>query len=249
MMSYMQLPPFPLIPSCEQQETNNIIYPNSFFIPHVFNTLPLPELVKYLENVENVGTIQRIESIPKTNLTDGHEYYSCFVFLENWSTCDNATYIRGRLYENESVRLFYNDTVFITLLPNKSSITQLADPEHMDLCVCLYEDMTEETVLKVMEGLDLGKVEYVEIQPYTSYTNPHWYKPVEFKYNLVTIRFKYWYKTRVAYSFQSHLALYGSVNVSVFGVTSCWTFYHCTPALTSVNPYVWVREGESDYAD
>ena len=239
MMSYMPLPPFPLIPPCEQE--TNVIYTDSFFIPHVFNSLPLQELADYLENVEKIGVVSRIESIPKTNLTDGHAYYSCFVFLEKWGDDENAKYIMSRIYSNESVRLFYNDTVFITLLPNKSSITQMAEPEHMDLCVCLYEDITEDTVKKVMEGLDLGKVEYVEMQPYTSYTNPHWYKPVEFKYNLATIRFKYWYKTRSAYSFQNHLALYNSVNVSAFGVTSCWIFYRCPAVLESENPYVWYR--------
>lgn len=241
MMSYMPLPPFPLIPPCEQ-EANNIIYKDSFYIPHVFNSLSLQDLAYYLETVENIGVISRIESIPKTNLTDGHEYYSCFVFMEKWNEDEGTKYITDRIYKNDSVRLFYNDTVYITLLPNKSSITQMPDPEHMDLCVCLHEDMKEETVRKVMEGLDVGKVEVVDIQPYTSYTNPNWYKPVEFKYNLVTIRFKYWYKTRSAYSFQNHMALYGSASVSVFGVTSCWTFYRCPAALTSENPYVWVRE-------
>ena len=234
----MPVPPFPLIAN---EQESNVIYRNSFFIPHVFNTLPLPELVTFLENEENIGVISRIESIPKKNLTDGHDYYSCFVFLE-WNENDaNAKYIMDRIYRNENVRVFYNDTMFITLLPNKSSITQMPEPDHIDLCVCLYEDIKEDSVLKVMEGLDLGKVEYVDLVPYSSCTNPNWYKPVELKYNMATIRFKYWYKTRAAYSFQHHLALYGDVNINVFGVTSCWTFYSCAAALESVNPYVWVR--------
>ncbi len=237
----------------QEEPELEIIYGNSFFIPHVFDYISLNDLVFLIEN-STIGIVEKIESIPKINQTDGHNYYSCFVFMKEWMNNDFSQEIQNKLFENSQSRIYYTNIYkngnpeYIVILPNKSSTTQKENPKHIDLTLFLHTDVRLETIQSVMEGLDLGKIKYIEfIENNSLFTTTNtwkhanldiWNKHAGFRYNTVNIRFEYWYKTNTAYEFQNELFTSSFVDIPVFDRT-VWSFYELPPLFQSYNPYVW----------
>jgi hypothetical protein len=245
----------------QQEEEENVVYTDSFFIPHVFSYFSLESLVNLIENngENSIGKVERIESIPKTNPHTGHSYYSCFVILEKWADTQFAYDLERRLYNDEQTRLYFDPNAggkYIVLLPNKSETSFLEAPEHMDLMLYLHTDVRLETVFNVMEGLDIGKINSIE--SYLYFPPPHaennndnpslwkhantdmWNNKVKPTYNVVYVRFDYWYKTQTAYNFKKEFKTVTYAEIPVFeGVQ--WIFYETQPRFNGVNPYVWQR--------
>jgi hypothetical protein len=251
-------------------EKENVIYIDSFFIPHVFEYITLDRLVEMIETPSpskgdgdtSIGIVDKIESIPKINQKDGHPYYSCFVTLKSWANNGYARTLMYRLYNDEQIRLYYesdkyrNDE-YIVLLPNKSETSMMEAPKHTDLVLYLHSDISMETVLNIMQGLDIGQVHSIETelisQPHSNNTyydssfklwegvnSDIWNQTVNTQYNTVYVRFSYWYKTQTAYNFNREMIKSTFVDVPVFNGT-VWTFFETTPKYDGVNPYVWQR--------
>ena len=241
-----------------EQGNNSIINSHSFFIPHVFNHITLNDLVKLIQESSpykgNVGIVDKIESIPKINKTDGHPYYSCFVFMKEWGNNNYAKDLRFKLYNNEQSRIYYKlnnyaNVEYIVLLPNKSETSLMNAPTHTDLVLYLHTDIRLETVYNIMEGLDLGKIRCIEAELYSSMptttsniwndANPDiWKTKVRTQYNIIHIRFDYWYKTQTAYKFKEEIKKLTYINIPVFDGT-IWTFYETDAKYEGVNPYIW----------
>jgi hypothetical protein len=229
----------------------------SIYIPHV-NANQTKLFVKdVLENKYNLGVVSKIECIPKVNQVDGHEYYSCFIFFERWGTGEHASYILNRLLHNEQTRLKHTGSQYWVICMNNSVVAFYENPVHMDLISYLHTDFTTETVLSVMEGLDLGKIEHIEFvrgsddnyygdNVIWNNVNKHmWTKNVPYHYNSVIVRFSFWYRTQTAYAFQSQLNENGFIDIPIFdGVT--WTFYSQTPLFDGANPHVWCKEKDEN---
>jgi len=254
--------------SVEKDENENVIYINSFFIPHVFDNVTLYDLVQMIETSSpfkgegdtSIGIVDKIESIPKINQKNGHSYYSCFVTLKSWANNAYARNLMLKLYNDEQSRLYYKPEdsiypIYIALLPNKSETSMMDAPNHTDLVLYLHSDIRLETVMSVMEGLDIGKIHSIESrlmyqsnddQSKLSYelwecVNPEmWNQKVNHQYNAVYVRFSYWYKTQTAYNFKREMIDLTNVNIPVFNGT-VWTFYEIPPKYEGVNPYVWQR--------
>lgn len=269
----------PVVP---EPSPETVIYKDSFFIPHVHEYISLEQLVfliessemglsglsssySYVSNEHNTNTkmciVEKIESIPKTNQKDGHPYYSCFVYVK-WHDSAFAKDVQHYLNNDRAYRLYYRMTVescpqYIVMLPNKSHVTQMPAPRHVDLCLCLPSFVGgNDVVFAVMEGLDLGKVcetEAFDMDENTSYmlssnenttwehVNPTiWEKKMNVEYKVVYVHFEYWYKTQTAYRFQEEMDKNHCVKIPIANGL-VWTFYEMHPKYPGINPYVWVR--------
>lgn len=252
-----------------QDEEENVIYIDSFFIPHVFDHVSLDQLVDIIEKSDHykgegdtsIGIVEKIEAIPKIHEKDGHSYYSCFVSLKSWANTDYSRKLMFSLYNDEQTRVYYkaNDygkASYIVLMPNKSEISMAETPKHSDLVLYLHSDTTYETVLNVIEGLDIGKVHSIEMErvlPITNspnvdkinvpceWVNPEmWSRKVCPTYNIVFVRMEYWYKTQTAYSFKQVMNDSTFVELNVFEGTT-WTIYETAPKFEGINPYVLMK--------
>lgn len=250
----------------EKEEEENVIYIDSFFIPHVFDHISLPQLVDLIEQSSpykgegntSIGVVEKIESIPKVNQKNGRSYYSCFVTLSSWSNNEYARSLMYTLYNDEQSRLYYKldgslKAEYMAVLPNKSETSMMDAPKHTDLVMYLHPDTRLETVMSVMEGLDIGKIYTIEANIKPAYetsssasglwksANPSmWYQKVDQTYMEVVVCMEYWYKTQTAYNFKREMENATFIEIPVF--EGCyWTIYEIEPRFEGVNPYVWVR--------
>jgi len=253
---------FPTTTSPEEKE--NVIYIDSFFIPYVVEHISLERLVELIEKSSpykgsgdtSIGIVEKIESIPKVNPKTGRGYYSCFVTLRSWAKNDCAHELMLRLYDDKQSRLYFKDGInlvpqFLYILPNKSETSMMMPPIHTDLVLYLHSDIRLETVLSVIEGLDIGKIHCIEAELIPHHVNENtchldwvnqdmWRKNVNFQYNMVYITMDYWYKTQTAYAFKNEMKNSTYVEVPLYE-GSIWTIYETAPRLLGVNPYVWER--------
>jgi len=247
------------------KENENVIYINSFFIPRLPDEMSLDQLVdiiqssspyKGVDGENSIGVVEKIESIPKISTKDGKPFKSAFVTLTSWSDNEYAQSLMMKLYNDEQTRVYYNppnseyiNPKFIVLLPNKSEISMENPPKHTDLILYLHTDTRLETVLNVIEGLDIGRVHSIEAEllPYNdscginlpNYINVDiWNQTVKPRYNAVRVNMDYWYKTKTAYAFKSEIEKTTFVEVPVFEGTN-WIIYETEPKFDGINPYVW----------
>jgi hypothetical protein len=225
----------------------------SIYLPHVHATDSKEFVLEVLENKFKLGVISKIECIPKINQTDGHEYYSCFVFFESWGTGENASYVLSRLLCNEQTKIKYSGDKYWVICMNQSVVAFYKDPVHMDLITYLHTDFTTDTVLSVMNGLDLGKIDSVEFIRgsdanyfgeniiWDKANKSIWDREVPYIYNSVIVRFSFWYRTQTSYAFQYELNQNGYIDIPVSDGL-CWTFYSQTPLLDGVNPNVLYKK-------
>lgn len=226
----------------------------SIFIPHVFGYITKETVVEILQKHYNLGTICKMECIPKVNQTDYHEYYSCYVFFEFWTNDANASYILSRLEKNLVSRLKYSGEKYWQICLNVSEIAFYDSPKHFDLVLYLHPDISKATILTVIESLDIGKVDSIEIEqsdtndPICKYqekvmwqfANPTlWTKKMDFNYNTVKIRFEFWYRTKTTYAFQNSIYHKQYIDIPVF--EGIWTFFSEKPKFEGINPNVWIK--------
>ena len=235
------------------QQTN---YNPSIYLPHVNASDSKLFVREVLEDKYNLGVISKIECIPKKNQTDGHEYYSCFIFFESWGTGEHASFILSRLMCNEQTRIKYCGEKYWVICVNNSVVAHYKDPVHMDLITYLHTDFSTATVLSVMEGLDLGQIDNIEFIRgadanyfgeniiWDKANKDMWNLKVPYSYNSVIIRFSFWFRTQTAYAFQGELNQNGFIDITITDGIS-WTFYSHAPLLDGVNPNVWRRSSST----
>jgi len=248
------------------KEDENVIYIDSFFIPRLPDEMSLDKLVdiiqlsspyKGVDGDNSIGIVEKVESIPKISPKDGKPFKSAFVTLKSWSDNQYAKSLMMKLYNDEQTRVYYNPSdseyinpKFIVLLPNKSEISMKEPPKHTDLILYLHTDTRLETVLNIIEGLDIGRVHSIEAE-LLDYTEPVgidlaeyinvdiWKRIVKPLYNAIRVNMDYWYKTKTAYAFRNEMEKTGYVEVPVFEGTF-WKIYETDSNFEGINPYVWM---------
>ena len=236
--------------------TTQTEYNPSIYLPHV-NACDTKQFVReVLEERYNLGVISKIECIPKVNQTDGHEYYGCFIFFESWGKGEHASYILSRLNRNEQTRIKHTGEKYWVICLNQSVVAFYKDPVHMDLITYLHTDFNTDTVLSVMEGLDLGKVDNIEFIRsadenyfgeniiWDKANKDMWKAKVPYMYNSVIIRFSFWFRTQTAYAFQSELDQNGYIDIPISDGVS-WAFYSHKPLFDGINPNVWHKKSST----
>lgn len=231
--------------------------PNSIFIPHVFDYITLNDLKNMLENTNNgIGSIYKIESIPKENEKDGHHYYSAFVYFETFYNTNLANYMMQNMFcQNQQVKFYYdkenkytNENSYMILTPNTSYNSQF-NVKHMDLVFDMHKDVTEQTLFEILEALDFGKVHHIDVfgkndidtnigvWNIVNSKKTETYK-ISLQFNKVFVRMDYWYKTQIALNIQYEIGLFGFSNVGL-GNGLIITFFETDPMFNGTNPYVW----------
>jgi hypothetical protein len=221
----------------------------SIYLPHVFANITKEFIRDVLQEQFNLGVISKIECIPKFNLVDGHEYFSCFIFFDSWGDGKYPSYLLSRLRGNEQTRLKYSADKYWVICNNQSDVAFYDDPTHIDLVAYLHPDFKLDTVMTVVNGLDLGKINSIELVKnieesyygpdiFWNQTNTSLRDKSRFLCNTVNIRFAFWYRTKSTYKFQEELRNRGFVDVPVSdGLV--WTFYSQKPLSDGNNPNVW----------
>jgi hypothetical protein len=217
----------------------------SIFIPHVFEDIPLSFVVNVLENTYNLGSVSRIESIPKKNRRDGHNYYCCFVFFDSWNEqYDTAIYLDYQMKNDNNTKMFYDEDRYWIVTSNKSELKYTVDiqPKHMSLVTYLPMDISVTEVADVMEQLDFGKIECIHF-PEEGDEDDYYTLDTSLEKRKVTIHYKYWYRTRSASAFQEWMKDKNYVDVAAYDEEGqpCWTFYEAAPITNGINPYIWTK--------
>jgi len=236
----------------------------SIFIPHVFDYITLSDLAQILQTTKGgIGHVFKIESIPKQNETDGHHYYSAFVYFDYFYSTYYGNEIYNTLFlKNEQCKLYLEnrylkENTYIILCPNTSVVSIFAEPVHMDLTLSIHTDFSKDTIERMMEALDFGKVHHIEwgeasvecantegtVWPLVNPAAMEKALP-DFASRIVTVRMEYWYKTQIAIYIQNQIAMQGVANVPIGnGIT--FVLYETEPMLEGVNPFVWYNNGSS----
>ena len=231
--------------------------PMCIYIPYINDTIAITNIVYVFEEKYNIGVIDRIEGVPKVNQTNGHGYFSYFIYMREWNTsvnAVNATYILSNLSRGIQTRIYYDDVRYWVICPNTSEVTSLPIPDHMDLSLYLHTDVTPQTIFTVLEALEFGKVhsiQYITDEPDETDKNKYedqivwkgikkevWQEKVNSTYNTIHIHFDYWYHTKSAFEFQQELSNNKSVDIPIDNSTK-WTFYGIAPMLKGGNPFIY----------
>ena len=194
---------------------------NSFFMPHVLNHITKEFIANTFRNLD-ICVIERIEWKPL------NDYYSCFVFVNEWFNSAASVNFRDRLVNTKKNRIIYSDPWYWNICLNTSEISNYPMPKHMDLEFITHADTSINTIEMVFNALDLGKIHSIEIitgitsglplkkgRDYTvqsdTITIPWfvdencWRSLVVFNQVLVKVHYEYWYRTLTAVKSQSSL--------------------------------------------
>lgn len=194
---------------------------NSFFMPHVYMNISEEFIAKTFDSLD-ICIIERIEKRPQVG-SDGHEYYSCFVFVHEWYNSTTSFNFYDKLVNNKNTRLVYADPWYWNICMNTSEVASYPMPKHMDLEFVTHADTSIQTIEMVFNALDLGKIHSIEIvtgelslkagrdyicpndfieSPWCVNTE-YWKSLVDFKKVMVKVHYEYWYRTLSAMKFQS----------------------------------------------
>jgi hypothetical protein len=173
----------------------------SFYIPHIDADIAFETIANVLQNNMEIGTIDRIEAVPKINQTDGHPYHTCFVYLSKWGCGYNAQFLRNQLVEGKETKLYYMNHRYWKLFANTSPVAKLPMPENYSLELYIPSDYTEpltiDTIANLFDSLEFGRVSGIRYKqpPMVVYDN----------YNCLIVDFQYWYHSENSHQFQLDL--------------------------------------------
>ena len=215
----------------------------SIFIPCIDANITIDQIKNILENVFKLGTILRIEC--QSNRQHKSAFY-CYVFFLEWNDNEYAKFILSRLEKNEPTRIFHNNELNDwIILKNLCEMSFYRDPIHMDLILQLHSDIRCDTILSLIEFLDIGEVQSIEID--NNIDNVLF----PFKTNTIHIHFKYWYRTKSAYDFQTKIIKDNYIEIYLQQTKNCtnekrinnhfWTFYPENPRYSGMNPNIWTN--------
>lgn len=230
----------------------------SFFVPHIDGSIGLDQLTALIEQTYEMGTVGRIEYVPKTNQKDGHMYYQAFVYMQTWGNGYFAQHVRNQLMRGIQTPLYYTDfggnQRFVKCCANRSELAWLPHPEHTDLTLTVAVGTLDANQLMEMIEMDYewGKVRSVEVSA------PRPSQETAANESLVvdmTVHMEYWYHTESAYVFQEMMRRnwyvkieYTDLDTSVVEETKeepptekivSLIFFARTPATEGINPFVY----------
>jgi hypothetical protein len=239
----------------EYRGLNTGKFSQSFFVPHIDWNVSLDQFKFMVEVTYGLGTVNRIEFVPKTNQTDGHKYYQAFVYMAQWGNSYDAQNLRNQLVRGEQVKMFFADPVtgkqrYWQFCPNRSELAWLPHPEHTDLAFTVQAENVDLPMLyEIIEvDFELGKVESMEVthrRVVVSASAAEDSTTTEETYEThidVVIHFAYWFHTESAYVFQEMLRRYWYADLT-FDDTITVSFFVREPIIEGVNPFIVYPEG------
>jgi hypothetical protein len=235
---------------------NEMISPNemSIFVPHIDTKFSYNDIVHQFQDVFELGLIDRIEAVPKTNQTDGHPYLACFIYFWKWGNGYNAQHVYSNIHKNIPTRMYLSNDLYWMVLPNTSEVADLPLPKHMSfriMCDLTTIPNTEEYIVDVFDLMNIGKVKADSIKIFQDF---------------IELTMEYWYHSKTTYELQTLLEkrvnAYLNVNPTVdykitpkvvyskdelendqnkWCSTEFWTIMYddSLPATSGANPYIW----------
>lgn len=211
----------------------------SIYIPRIDSNVTISQIKNILENVFNLGTIQRIECCYY------EDFFYCFIFFHSWNVNKHADYILSRLQNNQSTRIFHKDITNDWLIfKNNCEMSFYRDPIHMDLTLEVFSDIRPESIISIVNSLNIGKVHSIETIPFHDLNRFN-----KLKSNFICIHFEYWYRTKYTYNLQEQILhdKYVKINInqSINHINPekidnyFWTFYPQHPRFHGINPNIW----------
>lgn len=79
-------------------------------IPRVYTNINEPQIRKIIEDL-NMGTLERIDIVGK-NTGKGEQFNRVFIHFRVWNDTENACIARERLFNNQEIKIIYNDPWF-----------------------------------------------------------------------------------------------------------------------------------------
>jgi hypothetical protein len=230
-------------------------FSQSFFVPHVDGSIGLDQLAVLIEQTYEMGVIDRMEYVPKTNQTDGHAYYQAFVYMQTWGNGYFAQHVRNQLMRGIQTPMYYTDFAgkqrFVKCCANRSELAWLPHPEHTDLTLTVAAGTIDTEAL--MEAIELdyefGKVRSVEVSAPRLSTEDGDRMVVD-----MTIHMEYWYHTESAYVFQEMMRRNWYVKMEYLDLNMpkeetkeeplqeeivSMIFFARTPTTEGINPFVY----------
>ena len=142
--------------------------PNSLFLAHVSDKLSMESISRAFHN-RDIGLVQRIEWIPNKT-QDDIPYKTCFVFFLVWYDTYASLALRANISGRDSrdtapLPKFYfrgdenvKGSPYWKVAANTSSTAAYPPNRHVDLEVRVDAHVMHESVLDMIEQLDIGKV-------------------------------------------------------------------------------------------
>ena len=192
-------------------------FSQSFFVPHIDGSIGLDQLTALIEQTYDMGTVGRIEYVPKTNQKDGHVYYQAFVYMQTWGNGYFAQHVRNQLMRGIQTPLYYTDLNgaqrFVKCCANRSELAWLPHPEHTDLTLTVAVGTLDANQLMEMIEVDYewGKVRSVEVS--APRLSPETAANESVVVVDMTVHMEYWYHTESAYVFQEMMRRNWYVNI------------------------------------
>lgn len=208
------------------------------FIHHIGVEISISELCHILQNNYSLGIINHIEHLSRNDY-----HYTCFVRFQVWNIDNPDTrFILSNVDKRKATKVYYDAVSYFVISRVRCRLRV------MDLTLNVHEDTTIPTIRSVIEGLDLGKVNRIEVvktaQPFQNneiwqHVNvDHWTKHVKNRCNSVTIYFDYWYRTKSTYAFIDCMRKNNRVDIPI-SYGCYWTFMaHKPPVATKARKLV-----------
>ena len=241
----------------------------SFFVPHVDGSIGLDQLTALIEQTYDMGTVDRIEWVPKINQADGHAYYQAFVYMNVWGTGYFAQHVRNQLMRGIYTPMYYTSLDgqqrFVKCCANRSELAWLPHPEHTDVRLTVEEGVIDADQLTALIEMDYewGKVHHVDVSPARPSVD------ADDEYVMVVdmvIHMEYWYHTESAYICQEMMRRHWYVKTEYTDLVKMsqmeetkeeplqkevvsMIFFACAPTTGGINPFVYVPQRVHANAD
>ena len=237
----------------------------SIYVPHIDASYTFDVIAHQFEHVFEIGTVDRIEAVPKVNQKDGHAYYACFIYFSKWGNGYNAQYLRNQLMKGEQVRMYYLMDRYWMVCVNTSEVANLPMPENCALSVympwdfvqneCIDGDTGNYNIANLFHSMEVGAVVPGTWEYDASMTDVHESTKVPReimgeKYFgdafPMHVEFAYWYHSANAHEFQKNIEDYGHVIVypEMEGYPDMqWLVMKSSHNDSSgINPYIWYSD-------
>jgi hypothetical protein len=235
----------------------------SIYVPHIDASYTFEYVAQQFENVFEIGSVERIEAVPRVNQKDGHAYYAYFIYFSKWGNGYNAQYLRNQLMEGKQTCMYYLIDRYWKVCPNTSEVANLPMPEHATLIMyvpkvyCYENDVMIREISQMMELFEFGEVSPYSIQlleddtsgseDYAGFAEDIIGEEYVNEYRPVVVNFTYWYHSKNAHQVQYELETEGHIvicpNIPEYPDMSWLVMkYYDSNTKSGINPYIWYSD-------
>jgi hypothetical protein len=233
----------------------------SIYVPHIDASYTFDVIAHQFENVFEIGTVDRIEAVPKVNQKDGHAYYACFIYFSKWGNGYNAQYVRNQLMKDEQVRMYYLMDRYWMVCANTSEVANYPMPENCALSVympwdfvqneCIGSNAGNYDITNLFSSIEVGSVSPGSWDYDASMMESKDAREIIGEEDFgnafpMHIEFDYWYHSANAHEFQKNIEDYGHVIIypEIEGYPNMqWLVMKSNQNSSSgINPYIWYSD-------